>query len=82
MVLIYCDIVITSHTDIHSLGPGRVVNGNADAAVVDSEVSGLGGSAVVVAGGRRVVCTLLGDMDGDLIEPSSVEVTGVAGDSL
>lgn len=83
MVLTYCYIVIKSHKDTHSLGPGRAVS-SADTAVVDSRVSGVGGSVVVVASGKGVVPTLLGDTDGDLIVSNFVEVTGAIGpgDSL
>lgn len=68
--------------DTHSLGPGRVVS-SVDTTAVDSRVSGVGGSVVVVASGRGVVPTLLGNMDGDLIVSNFVEVTGGigAGDS-
>lgn len=52
--------------------------------MVDSRVCGVGGSIVVVASGRGVVPTLLGDMDGDLIVSNFVEVMGAigVGDSL
>lgn len=67
-----------THGYTHSLGPRRVVR-SADTTVVDSGVSGVGGSIVVVASGRGVVLTLLGDMDGDLIISSFAEVTGTTG---
>lgn len=69
--------------DTHSLGPGRVVS-SADTTVVDSGFSRVDGSFVVVASERRVVPTLLGDMDGDLVISDFAEVTGAigAGESL
>lgn len=80
LVLAHCYIIIISHTDTHSLGPGTVVS-SADTAVVDSGVSGVGGRFVVVASGRGVVPTLLGDMDADLIISNSLGVIS-AGDPM
>lgn len=83
VVLTYCYVIIKSHGDTHSLGPGRVVS-SADTTAVDGRTSEVGGSVVVVGSGRGVVPTLLGDTDGDLIVSNFVEVTGAigAGDSL
>lgn len=49
--------------------------------MVDSGVSGVGGRFVVVASGRGVVPTLLGDMDADLIISNSLGVIS-AGDPM
>lgn len=68
-------IILKSHIDTHSLGPGRAVSG-AEAVVDDSRVFGVGGN-VAVANGRGLVLTLLGE--GDLIVASFAEVMGEAG---
>lgn len=69
--------------DTHSLGSGRAAS-SADVAVVNRGVSRVGGSFVVVASGRGVVPSFLGDMDGDPIVSNFAEVTGAigAGESL
>lgn len=68
-------IILKSNIDTHSLGPGRAVSG-AEAVVDDRRVFGVGCN-VVVANGRGVVFTLLGD--GDLIVASFAEVMGETG---
>lgn len=78
MVLTYCYIVIKSHIDTHSLGSGRAVS-SADVVVVNSGVSEVGGSFVVVASGRGVVPMFLGGTDGDPIISNFAEVTGAIG---
>lgn len=76
-------VIIKSHTDAHSLGPGRVVSG-ADTVVVAGRVSGVGANVVAMASGKGVVLTLLGAVVGDLIATNFAEVTGEtsAGESV